>query len=71
MCLSNSNNSCSISLQGVFRVPHVIYITLLEAGTHVLCELHVLLYLIPFFMPAPLSPESRKEWLAKGGHLGI
>ena len=57
-------------MQGVFRVPHVADNTLLEAGTHVLHELRVLLYLSPFFMPAPLFPGSHKQWLAKGGHLG-
>ena len=57
-------------MQGVFRVPHVTDITLLEARTHVLRELRVLLYLSPFFMPAPLFPDSHKQWLAKGGHLG-
>ena len=70
VCLWNSNNSCRISVQGVFRVPHVTDITLLEARTHVLRELRVLLYLSPFFMPAPLFPDSHKQWLAKGGHLG-
>ena len=58
-------------MQGVCRVPHVTDITLLEAGTHILRELRVLLYLSSFFMPAPLFPDSHhKQWLAKGGHLG-
>ena len=58
-------------MQGVFRVPHVTNIRLLEAGTHVLRELRTLLYLSPFFMPAPLLPDSHKQWLAKPpGQLG-
>ena len=57
-------------MQGVFRVPRVTNTMLLEAGTHVLRELRVLLYLSPFLMPALLFPESHKQWLAKGGHLG-
>ena len=57
-------------MQGVFRVPHVTDITLVEARTHVLRELRVLVYLSPFLMPAPLFPDSHKQWLAKGGHLG-
>ena len=51
-------------------MPHVTKTMLLEAGTHVLRELRVLLYLSPFFMSAPLSPDSHKQWLVKGGHLG-
>ena len=57
-------------MQGVFRVPHVTNIMLLEAGTHVFRKLRVLLYLSPFFMPATLFPDSHKQWLAKGRHLG-
>ena len=57
-------------MQGVFRVPRVTNTMLLEAGTHVLRELRVLPYLSPFFIPAPLFPDSHKQWLAKGGHLG-
>ena len=57
-------------MQGVFRVLRVIDNTLLEARTHVFRELRVLLYLSPFFMPAPLFLDSHKQWLAKGGHLG-
>ena len=64
------NGRCRISLQGVFRVPRVWNIMLLEAGTHVLRKLCVLLWHSPFFMPAPLFPDSHKQWLAKGGHLG-
>ena len=56
-------------MQGVFRVPHVTDITLLEAGTHVVRQRRVLLYLSPCFMPAPLFPDSHMQWLAKGGHL--
>ena len=48
-------------MQGVFRVPHVTNTMLLEAGTHVLRELRVLLYLSPFFMPTPLFPDSHKQ----------
>ena len=51
-------------------MPHVTNTMLLEAGTHVLRELRVLLYLNPFFMPASLFSDSHKQWLAKGGHLG-
>ena len=61
---------CCISVQGAFRVPRVTNTILVEAGTHVLLELRVLLYLSPFLMPAPLFPDSPKQWLAKGGHLG-
>ena len=57
-------------MRGVFRVPRVANTMLLEARTHILRELRVLLYLSPFFMPAPLFPDSHKQWLAKGGHLG-
>ena len=57
-------------MQGVFRVPRVTNTMLLEARTHVLCELRVLLYLSPFCMPAPLFADSHKQWLAKGGHPG-
>ena len=57
-------------MQGVFRVPRVTNTMLLEAGTHVLRELRVLLYHNPFFMPAPLLSDSHKKWLAKGGQLG-
>ena len=57
-------------MQGVLRVPHVTDITLLQAGTYVLRELRVLLYLSRFFMPALLFPGSHKQWLAKEGHLG-
>ena len=57
-------------MQGVFRVPRITNTMLLEAGTHVLLELRVLVYLGPFFMPAPLFPDSHKQWLPKGGHLG-
>ena len=70
MCLWKPNNSCCISVQGVFRVPRVTNTMLLEDGTHVLRELRILLYLSPFFMPAPLFLDSHKQWLAKGGHLG-
>ena len=70
VCLWKSNNSCCISVQGVFCVPQVTNIMLLEAGTHVLRKPRVFLYLSPFFMPAPLFPDSHKHWLAKGGHLG-
>ena len=58
------------SVQGVFRVPRVSTNMLLEAGTHVLRELRVLLCHSLLFMPAPLFPESHKQWLAKGGQLG-
>ena len=51
-------------------MPHVTNTMLPEAGTHVLPELRVLLYLNPFFLPAPLFPDSHKQWPAKGGHLG-
>ena len=47
-------------MQGVFRVPRVSNDLLLEAGIHVLRELRVLLCHIPFFLPAPLFPESHK-----------
>ena len=57
-------------MQRVFRVPRVTNTMLLESPTHVLHELRVLLYLSPFFMPAPPFPDSHKQWLAKGGHLG-
>ena len=57
-------------MQGVFRVPRVTNTMLVEAGTHVLRELRVLLYLSPFFMPTPLFPDSHKQSLAKGGHPG-
>ena len=57
-------------MQGVFRVSLVTNIMPMEAGTHVLRELRVLLYLSPFFMPAPLFPDSHKQWLAKGGPPG-
>ena len=56
-------------MQGVFRVPRSTNTMLLEAGIHVLCELRVL-YLSPFFMPAPLFPDSHKQWVANGHHLG-
>ena len=57
-------------MQGVFRVPHETSTMLREAGTHVLRELRVLLYLSPFFMPELLFPDSHRQWLAKRGHLG-
>ena len=57
-------------MQGVLRVPRVTNTMLLEAGTHALCELRVLMYLSPFFTPAPLFPDSHKQRVAKGGHLG-
>ena len=57
-------------MQGVFRVPRVSNNMLLDAGTHVLRELRVLLCHGPFFMPAPLFPESHKQWLAKGATWG-
>ena len=57
-------------MQGVLRVPRVTNTMLLEAGTHVLRELRVLLYLGLFFLPVPLLPISHKQWLAKGGRLG-
>ena len=56
-------------MQGVFHVPRVTKTILLKAGTHVLRELRILLYLSAFFMPAALFPDSHKQWLAKGGHL--
>ena len=51
-------------------MPRVTDTMLLEAGTHLLRELRVLLYPGPFFGPAPLFPDSHKQWLAKGGHWG-
>ena len=51
-------------------MPRVTNTIILEAGTHVLRELRVLLYLSPFFMLAPLFLDSLKQWLAKGGHSG-
>ena len=57
-------------MQGVFRVPRVTNTMLVEAGTHILRQLRVLLYLSPFCVPAPLFPDSHKQRLAKGGHLG-
>ena len=41
-----------------------------EAGTHLLRELRILVCHSPFFMPAPFFPDSHKQWLAKGVHLG-
>ena len=57
-------------MQDVFLVPRVTNIMLLEAGTHVLRNLHILLYLSLFFIPTPLFLDSHKQWLAKEGHLG-
>ena len=57
-------------MRGVFHAPRVTNTMLMEAGTHVLHEPRVLLYHSPFFMPAPLFPDSHKQWLAKWGHLG-
>ena len=57
-------------MQGVFRVPRLTNTMLVEAGTHVWREVRVLLYLSPFFVPAPLFPDSHEQWLAKGAHLG-
>ena len=51
-------------------MPRVSKNILLDAGTHVLRELCVLLCHSPFFMLAPLFPDSHKQWLAKGGHVG-
>ena len=51
-------------------MPRVSNNMLLEAGTHALRELRVLLCHSPLFMRAPLFPDSHKQWLAKGGHLG-
>ena len=53
-------------MQGVFRVPRVTNTMLLEAGTHVLRELRVLLYLNPFFMPAPFSRTTTSSGLPRG-----
>ena len=57
-------------MQGIICVPRVTNTMLLEAGTHILRELRVLLYLSPFFMPAPLFQDSHKQWLAEGSYLG-
>ena len=38
--------------------------------THVWRELHILLCHSPLFLPAPLFPDSHKQWVAKVGYLG-
>ena len=48
----------------------LLVFVLLDTGTHVFRKLCVLVCHGPFFMPVPLFPDSHKQWLAKGGHLG-
>ena len=62
------NNRCRISVQGVFSVLRALNNMILEARTHVLRELRVLLCHSPFCMPAPLFLS--EAGACQGGPLG-
>ena len=53
-------------MQGVFRVPRITNTMLLEAGTHVLRELHVLLYLALSLCPHPFSRTATSSGSPRG-----